>query len=79
MDGKGHPLPASDESRHGEIPEGSVEEKGFGDDSAERVSPAPEAANPDGEPYRYDDNGRAEDVETGEGSGAETLGPGTPA
>ena len=65
----GHPLPASDESRHGEVPEGAVEEKGFGDDQPELVQPAPRAANPDGEPYRYDDNGRAEDVDT-DGSGS---------
>ena len=78
MDRKGHPLPASDEARHGEIPEGAVEEKGFGDDSAEIVQPAPQAANPDGEAYRYDDNGRAENVETGEGGQGESLGPGLP-
>ena len=40
--------------------------------------PAPQAANPDGEPYRYDDNGRAENVETGEGGEGESLGPGLP-
>ena len=63
MTGKGHPLPASDEARHNEIPEGVEEEKGRGDDSRAVVQPGPEAANPDGEPYRYDDNGRAEDIE----------------
>jgi hypothetical protein len=63
MDGKGHPLPASDEARHGEIPEDLVDEKGFGDDPAEVVQPAGEAVNPDGEAYRYDDNGRAETIE----------------
>ena len=60
--GKGHPLPASDEARHGEIPEDLVEEKGFGDDPAGQVTPAGRAVNPDGEPYRYDDNGRAEKI-----------------
>lgn len=62
MTGKGHPLPASDEARHGEIPEGLAEEKGCGDDSAPAVQPDPEAVDPDGEPYSYDDNGRAEPV-----------------
>ena len=62
MKGKGHPLPASDEARHREIPEGVEESKGRGDDSKPAVQPAPEAVNPDGEPYRYDDNGRAEQV-----------------
>jgi hypothetical protein len=68
VEGEGHPLPASDESRHGEIPEAATKEKGFGDDPAAVVQPSPQAANPDGEPYRYDDNGRAEQVE-GSGSG----------
>jgi len=88
MDGKGHPLPASEEARHEEIPESLAEEKGLGDDSAELVQPAGEAVNPDGEPYRYDDNGRAEevasdaignaDVESGDGGGRQSPGPGTP-
>lgn len=62
MSGKGHPLPASDEARHGEIPESLEEEKGRGDDSEPAVQPDPEAVAPDGEPYRYDDNGRAEKI-----------------
>ena len=62
MAGKGHPLPASDEARHGEIPESLAEAKGLGDDSRPRVAPDREAANPDGEPYRDDDNGRAEEI-----------------
>jgi len=62
MAGKGHPLPASDEARHGEIPESLAEAKGRGDDPAPRAAPDPEAVNPDGEPYRYDDNGRAEEI-----------------
>jgi hypothetical protein len=61
--GKGHPLPASDEARHAEIPEGLEAEKGLGDDSESAVQPAGEAVNPDGEPYRYGDNGRGEDIE----------------
>jgi hypothetical protein len=62
MCGKGHPLPASDEARHDEIPEGVAEEKGRGDDSRPVVQPGRDAVNPDGEPYRYDDNGRAEKI-----------------
>lgn len=62
MTGKGHPLPASDEARHEEIPEGVEQDKGRGDDSKAAVQPDPEAVNPDGEPYRYDDNGRAEKI-----------------
>jgi hypothetical protein len=59
--GKGHPLPASDEARHREIPEPIEAEKGLGDDPAPAVRPAGEAVNPDGEPYPYGDNGRAQD------------------
>ena len=62
MSGKGHPLPASDEARHNEIPEDLAEEKGRGDDSRPAVQPGRDAVNPDGEPYRYDDNGRAEEI-----------------
>lgn len=54
----GHPLPASDEARHGEIPEGAEREKGVGADPEEAVQPRRPAVNPDGEPYRYDDLGR---------------------
>lgn len=61
--GKGHPLPGSDEARHGEIPEGLAAEKGRGDDDRPVVQPGPDAANPGGERYRYDDNGRAERIE----------------
>jgi hypothetical protein len=63
MDGKGHPLPASDEARHGEIPEAIEAEKGLGDDPAAAVQPGGEAVNPDGEPYLYADNGRGEQIE----------------
>ena len=45
-----HPLPASDEARHGEIPEHLERDKGRGDDAAEAVQPA-DAVNPDGTPY----------------------------
>lgn len=62
MAGEGHPLPASDEARHNEIPESLAEKKGLGDDSRPGIAPDPEAANPDGEPYRQDDNGRAEKI-----------------
>ena len=60
MGGEGHPLPGSDEARHDEIPEDMAEAKGRGDDSKALVQPGRDAVNPDGEPYRYDDNGRAE-------------------
>lgn len=56
--GKGHPLPGSDEARHNELPEDLAAEKGRGDDDREIVTPSPDGANPDGEPYRYDDLGR---------------------
>ncbi|HEY0414665.1 MAG TPA: hypothetical protein VGD66_16140 [Allosphingosinicella sp.] len=61
--GKGHPLPGSDEARHNEIPESLERAKGRGDDPEPVVQPGRDAANPDGERYRYDDAGRAEDVE----------------
>lgn len=48
-EGERHPLPASDESRHEEIPEGMAEEKGTGQDQA--GAGRPDAVNPDGEPY----------------------------
>ena len=51
MTGKGHPLPDSDEARHGEIPEHLERDKGRGDDSSATVQPAAGAVNPDGEPY----------------------------
>ena len=62
MDGEGHPLPGSDEARHNEIPEDLAEAKGRGDDSRPVVQPGRDAVAPDGRRYRYDDNGRAEDV-----------------
>jgi hypothetical protein len=62
-EGKGHPLPASDEARHGEIPESVEAEKGRGDDDEAAVAPAGEAVNPDGEPYRYGAAGRGEEIE----------------
>jgi len=60
--GSGHPTPGSDEARHNEIPESLEEEKGRGEDPQPVVQPGREAVNPDGEHYRYDDLGRAENV-----------------
>ncbi|HEY0312608.1 MAG TPA: hypothetical protein VGC56_08950 [Allosphingosinicella sp.] len=60
---EGHPLPDSDEARHNEIPEMLEEEKGRGDDSRPVVTPGRVAVNPDGEPYRYDDAGRGEQID----------------
>lgn len=62
-EGKGHPLPASGEARHGEIPEAVEAEKGVGDDAEAVVQPEGRAVNPDGEPYSYADNGRGEDID----------------
>jgi hypothetical protein len=62
MAGTGHPLPASGEARHREIPEGAEARKGRGDDAAPVVQPAGEAVNPDGEPYSPDDKDRPEDA-----------------
>ena len=62
MSGTGHPTPGSDEARHGEIPEGLEEEKGRGEDAQGVIQPGHDAVNPDGERYRYDDVGRAENI-----------------
>jgi len=62
-EGKGHPLPASDEARHNEIPEPLEAEKGRGDDSKPVTTPGRVAVNPDGERYRYDDAGRGEKID----------------
>lgn len=56
--GERHPLPGSDEARHGEVPETYEREKGQGDDDEQAVQPRRPAVNPNGEPYRYDDLGR---------------------
>jgi hypothetical protein len=64
--GKGHPLPGSGEARHNEIPETLEREKGRGDDPAAVVQPDG-AVNPDGEPYRYDDAGRGEQIDQSKG------------
>lgn len=48
--GKGHPLPASEEARHDQIPESAEAEKGEGDDAREPAEPD-EVVDPDGEPY----------------------------
>ena len=55
--GSGHPLPASGEARHGEIPESAERQKGRGDDSPARNQPDC-AVTPEGEPYRYAAPGR---------------------
>lgn len=52
--GTGHPLPASGEARHDEIPESIEREKGRGDDAAEAAAPGQPAVNPDGEAYGED-------------------------
>ena len=65
MSGKGHPLPGSEEARHGEIPEHLEREKGRGDDPAEAIQPAAEPVNPDGAPYAEGALGRAEDAGDG--------------
>lgn len=49
--GKGHPLPASVEAKHDEIPDKAETLKGLGDDPAAKVSPEPHGANPDGSSY----------------------------
>jgi len=56
--GRRHPLPQSGEARHGEIPETDEREKGRGEDEAEVIQPGPDAVNPDGKPYHFDDLGR---------------------
>jgi hypothetical protein len=49
--GTGHPLPASDEARHDEIPEGLEQAKGEGDDGKTASRAGEPATNPDGETY----------------------------
>ena len=56
MDGKGHPLPASDEARHDEIPEHDARDKSFGDDEPEAVQPDGNAVTPDGISYPLDES-----------------------
>jgi hypothetical protein len=56
--GSGHPLPASDEARHNEIPEHAERDKGRGDDSSAAIQPAEAPVTPEGEAYRYGDLGR---------------------
>ena len=58
MSGRGHPLPASDEARHGELPEHRARDKGQGDD-ARQSSLGGEATAPDGGKYPSGDLGRA--------------------
>ena len=59
--GKGHPLPHSDEARHGEIPESLEREKGEGGDRAAVAAGNRLAVNPDGTPYPAIDVGRGQD------------------
>jgi hypothetical protein len=56
--GKGHPLPASDEARHNEIPEHLERDKGRGDDPEAVNQPADDPVTPEGERYAYGDLGR---------------------
>lgn len=74
-EGKGHPLPGSGEARHNEIPEHLEDEKGRGQDPEEITSPEPEAVNPDGEPYRYDDLGRGPPTDKGVDESRHEPGP----
>ena len=57
MSRTGHPLPASKEARHNEVPEDLEERKGEGADGAEAVQ-ATEPVTPEGEPYEAADLGR---------------------
>jgi hypothetical protein len=66
--GSGHPLPASEEARHNEVPEHLARAKGEGDDPAARIQPDGAVA-PDGEPYRYDDLGRGPGTRAGDDKG----------
>ncbi len=50
----GHPLPASKEARHGEVPEHLEEKKGKGEDAAEQAAPHPQGVEPSGRPYEAD-------------------------
>ncbi|QPQ54904.1 hypothetical protein IC614_11390 [Allosphingosinicella flava] len=52
--GTGHPLPASEEARHGEIPEALEREKGTGADDPALLTPNPEGIDPSGEQYPVD-------------------------
>lgn len=56
----GHPLPASEEARHDEIPEGAERDKGLGEDAADPVMP-PGGVNPDGEAYGNQDPSNSAD------------------
>jgi hypothetical protein len=54
----GHPLPESEEARHGEIPERIEEAKGEGDDGKAAIQPTQPAARPDGAPYEVEGGAR---------------------
>lgn len=62
-EGKGHPLPESDEARHDLIPESAEHEKGVGDEGADAIQPGRAAVNPDGESYEQAARGAASDVD----------------
>jgi len=47
----GHPLPASDEARHDEIPESLEDTKGEGEDGKAATRAGEPASDPDGKPY----------------------------
>ena len=49
--GKGHPLPHSDEARHGEVAESLQQEKGEGEDKAAISAGDRPVVEPDGTPY----------------------------
>jgi hypothetical protein len=51
MSGKGHPLPESEESRRGEVPESLERAKGEGEEGKQASRDEPVATDPDGEPY----------------------------
>ena len=50
-DGKRHPLPASGEARHDEIPETLEREKGRGEEDANVIQPSSIPVTPEGKPY----------------------------
>ena len=57
-EGKGHPLPDSEEAREDEIPEHLVLEKGHGDDAHAPSDPSGEAVAPDGTRYELHHDAR---------------------
>jgi len=51
-EGRGHPLPDSEEAREDEIPEHLIREKGHGDDARMPVQPPGDPVTPDGTTYK---------------------------